>query len=81
MPGAALYPLIHDPMTLFVLGARLQLSMSTGGPLDGGTFAANGSSLTATVPTLQPNTTYHATATGVPCGPYFDFGQFTTGAT
>ncbi|MEA2785982.1 MAG: hypothetical protein QOF71_2086 [Candidatus Eremiobacteraeota bacterium] len=72
---------ITVPQADSVLGARLQLSISTGGSLDGSTFAANGSSLTATVPTLQPNTAYHATATGVPCGPYFDFGQFTTGAT
>ena len=73
---------ITVPQMDHVLGATLQISPPTGGPVNGGAFVASGaSSLTATVPQLQPNTVYHATATGVPCGPYFDFGQFTTGAT
>jgi hypothetical protein len=73
---------ITVPQMDHVLGATLQLNAPTGGPLNGGTFvASSASSLTASVPQLQPNTLYHATATGVPCGPYFDFGQFTTGAT
>jgi hypothetical protein len=72
---------ITVPLMDHVPGASLQLSGPTGGPLSGGVFVANASGLTATVPTLQPNTTYRAHAIGVPCGPDFDFGQFTTGAT
>jgi hypothetical protein len=65
-----------------IVGATVQLVQSTGGSIFGGTFAPNGAGgLTATIPKLQPNTTYRATAVGVPCGPDFDFGQFTTGAT
>ncbi len=72
---------ITVPQMDHVAGATLQLLQPQGGPIFGGTFVVNGSSLTATIPTLQPNTTYHGFAVGVPCGPDFDFGQFTTGPT
>ena len=65
-----------------VAGATLQLMQATGGPIFAGTFGVNGAGgLTASIPKLQPNTTYHGVAVGVPCGPDFDFGQFTTGPT
>jgi hypothetical protein len=65
-----------------VLGATLQINTGTNGAVNGGVFVASGaSSLTATVPKLQPNTLYIMSTVGVPCGPYFIFGQFTTGAT
>ncbi len=70
---------ITVPQMDHVAGATLQLLPPQGGPLFGGVFTANGASLTATIPTLQPNTVYHTFAVGVPCGPDFDFGQFTTG--
>ena len=72
---------ITVPQMDHVAGATLQLLPPQGGPIMAGVFVANGSSLTATIPTLQPNTVYHTSAVGVPCGPAFDFGQFTTGAT
>ncbi len=73
---------ITVPQMDHVPGATLQLFQPTGGPLEGGVFGASGtSSLSATIPKLQPNTTYRAFAVGVPCGPDFDFGQFTTGTT
>lgn len=72
---------ITVPAMDHVAGAPLQLFQKTGGPLYGGTFVADGSGLTAPIPMLQPNTTYQAYAVGFPCGPDFDFGQFTTGAT
>jgi hypothetical protein len=71
---------ITVPQMDHVAGATLQLLQPQGGPLFGGVFVANGSSLTATIPALQPNTTYRGYAVGVPCGPDFDFGQFTTAA-
>jgi hypothetical protein len=65
-----------------MLGATLQIGPTNGGLLMAGQFVAAGPvNLTATIPKLQPNTVYHALAVGVPCGPTFDFGQFTTGAT
>lgn len=72
---------ITVPQMDHVAGATLQLLPPQGGPIMAGVFVANGSSLTATIPALQPNTVYHTFAVGVPCGPDFDFGQFTTGAT
>jgi hypothetical protein len=65
-----------------VLGATLQIGPANGGLLQAGEFVMSGPvSLTATIPKLQPNTVYRTLAVGVPCGPDFDFGQFTTGAT
>ena len=72
---------ITVPQMDHVAGATLQLLPPQGGSITAGVFAQNGSSLTASIPTLQPNTVYHTFAVGVPCGPDFDFGQFTTGAT
>ena len=70
------------PVMDHLLGATLQIAPPAGSSLNGGMFVASGaSSLTATVPQLQPNTVYRLSAIGVPCGPAFDFGQFTTGAT
>lgn len=65
-----------------VLGATLQIGPTNGNLQPAGEFVMSGPvSLTATIPKLQPNTVYHTLAVGVPCGPDFDFGQFTTGAT
>ena len=65
-----------------VLGATLQIGPANGNLLMAGEFVMSGPvSLTATIPKLQPNTVYHTLAVGVQCGPDFDFGQFTTGAT
>ncbi len=73
---------ITVPPMEHLVGATLELAPPTGGPIVGGTFGVNGAGgLTATIPKLQPNTTYIGGAVGVPCGPDFTFGQFTTGAT
>ena len=72
---------ITVPQMDHVAGATLEILPPQGRALIAGVFVANGSSLTATIPTLQPNTVYHTFAIGVPCGPALDFGQFTTGAT
>jgi len=73
---------ITVPLMDNVLGATLQIGPANGGLLTAGDFTMSGPvNLTATIPKLQPNTVYHALAVGVPCGPTYDFGQFTTGAT
>lgn len=78
--GSITVPLGPQPDHL--IGVTVNLFPAVGAEVIGGVFAASGSSsLTATVPKLQPNTTYTTFANGEPCGPFFTFGQFTTGAT
>jgi hypothetical protein len=75
---------ITVPVRDGILGATIQLVPGNPptGLFYGGTFVATGaSSLTAPIPKLLPNTTYNAFTAGVPCGPDYDLGQFTTGAT
>jgi hypothetical protein len=70
------------PLPDRLIGATLELTPTIGPRITGGVFTGTISTpLTATVPTLQPNTTYRASALGLPCNPFFDFGQFTTGST
>ena len=70
------------PVLPFVQGSSLTLETQAGQAITAGTFAPSGiSSQRATVPTLSPNTTYHAVVLNTTCGGFlFDFGSFTTGS-
>jgi len=78
---------ITAPNVPHLAGLSVILTPSSGSALTGGTFVTSGVlNVTATVPALATNTTYHVTSSpfssGVPCAgsSFVDLGSFTTGS-